>query len=42
MSKLTNEIIIDIVKTTGIDIRFIRTPLITKESKFYLLDVYFL
>ena len=30
----TNEMIIDIVKIMGIDIRFIRTPFITKESKF--------
>jgi hypothetical protein len=34
ISKLTNEIIIDIVKTIGIDIRFTRTPFIKKGCKF--------
>lgn len=32
--KLTKEIIIDIVKTRGIDIRFIITPFIYNECKF--------
>jgi hypothetical protein len=41
ISKLINEIIIDIVKTIGIDIRFTRIPFIKKGCKFLSMRLLF-